>query len=56
MAKVQHYIPPITSKFICDKGGAHAEEPLSFVCLDPLARNDPLACPICYVQYHKVLI
>ena len=56
MAKVQHYIPEMTSKFICAKGGMHAEEPLNLVCLDPLCRNDPLACSVCFVNTHKVCL
>lgn len=56
MAKVFHYVPDLTSKFICSKGGLHAEEPLNTVCLDPLCRNDPLACSVCFSQIHKVVV
>jgi hypothetical protein len=54
MAKVLHYIPELPSKFICSKGGMHAEEPLNLVCLDPLCRSDPLGCSVCFVNIHKV--
>lgn len=48
MAKVQNYIPEVRTKFLCPIGGLHAEEVLNVVCLDPLCRNNPLGCPICF--------
>jgi len=54
MAKVQHFIPQINNKFLCNKGDLHAEEALNLVCLDPLCRNDPLGCSICFCNVHKV--
>lgn len=58
MAKVVHYLPEANSRFLCHKGGLHAEESLNIVCLDPLCRNDPLGCSICFSnthKYHKVV-
>jgi hypothetical protein len=54
MTKVYHYVPELNCKFICSKGGLHSEEPLNMVCLDPLCRNDPLACSVCFTRIHKV--
>ncbi len=54
MAKIVHYLPELNNKFICHKGGLHAEESLNIVCLDPLCRNDPLGCSICFSNTHKV--
>lgn len=54
MTKVFHYVPEASSKFLCSKGGLHAEEALNLVCLDPLCRNDPLGCSVCFVNVHKV--
>lgn len=54
MAKVTHYLPQLTNKFICEKGGLHAEESLNLVCLDPLCRNDPMGCCVCFSNTHKV--
>ena len=54
MATVTHFTPNCATHFICPKGGQHEGQPLNIVCLDPLCRNDPLACSICFSQTHKV--
>jgi hypothetical protein len=56
MAKVLNYVPEVKTKFFCPKGGLHAEEILNVVCLDSLCRNDPLGCPICFSEVHKVIL
>ncbi len=36
----------------CPKGGVHADEPISMVCLDKSCKDDCLCCVICKNTLH----
>ena len=48
MATVTHFTPNLPNHLICQKGAQHEGQALNIVCLDPLCRDDPLACSICF--------
>lgn len=54
MTKLLEYLEDPNRLLLCDRQGLHREEPLDLVCLDPLCRNNPLGCSVCFNEVHKV--